>query len=341
MSVTIKDVAKKANVSTATVSLVINNNRRISPSTRAKVLDAIKALNYHPSRSARGLVSNRTGNVGFILREDHFSKSEPFYTKVFLGTEFEAREHEYYVLLTTVPADFKKGDLLPRFVLERNVDAIIIAGKVPQELVTQLGEYPFPLIFVDYYPPGGNYPMVLIDNLEGGMAATRHLLDYGHRAIGFIGGDADHPSIADRLRGYKIALEKYGLPAEPQRIDITAPATDIPAGYAAATRLLQRAPEITAIFACNDAMAIGAMQYLKEQKKRVPDDISIVGFDDVDMCPLLDPPLTTVRVSKEELGIHSLRLCTEAIKSKSLKAHKVLIPVEVVVRESTRPVNQN
>ncbi len=123
---TIKDVAKAANVSIATVSLVLHNNERISRETKKRVLKSIKQLNYHPFRSARGLVSRKTGNIGFILTEEHFLRTEPFYTKIFLGTEFEARTNDYYVLLATVNSSFSKGDTLPRFILERNFDRIEI-----------------------------------------------------------------------------------------------------------------------------------------------------------------------------------------------------------------------
>ena len=157
---TIKDVAKTANVSTATVSLVINNHKRISPETRIKVNKAIQELNYHPFRSARGLVSQKTGNIGFILTEDHFLRSEPFYTRIFLGTEFAARENEFYILLTTIPSNFKAGVRLPRFVLERNVDGIIIAGKVPDYLIKSLEKYNLPLVFIDYYPENNKYSNV-------------------------------------------------------------------------------------------------------------------------------------------------------------------------------------
>jgi len=214
MAVTIKDVAKKANVSPATVSLVIHKHQRISSQTRSRVLKAIKELNYHPSRSARGLVSRQSGNIGFILRDDHFSRIEPFYTKIFLGTEFQARGDEYYILLTTVPADFKKGDQLPRFVLERNIEGVILAGKIPLTLIEALINSGIPLVFVDYYPPNGNYPVVMIDNIAGGIQATTHLIQCGHRRIAFIAGDIEHPSINERFQGYKMALEKARIDFE-------------------------------------------------------------------------------------------------------------------------------
>ncbi|MEE9574398.1 MAG: LacI family DNA-binding transcriptional regulator [Candidatus Neomarinimicrobiota bacterium] len=126
MRPTIKDVAKAANVSIATVSFVLHNNERISSETKRRVLKSIKQLNYHPSRSARGLVSRKTGNIGFILTEEHFLRTEPFYTKIFLGTEFEARTKDYYVLFATVNSSFSNVDTLPRFILERNFDGIEI-----------------------------------------------------------------------------------------------------------------------------------------------------------------------------------------------------------------------
>ncbi len=126
MSPTIKDVAKAANVSISAVSLVLHNNERISSETKRRVLKSIKQLNYHPSRSARGLVSRKTGNIGFILTEEHFLRTEPFYTKIFLGTEFEARTKDYYVLLATVNSSFSNVDTLPRFILERNFNGIEI-----------------------------------------------------------------------------------------------------------------------------------------------------------------------------------------------------------------------
>ncbi|RMH76216.1 MAG: LacI family transcriptional regulator [Calditrichaeota bacterium] len=338
MAVTIKDVAKRANVSPATVSLVIHNNKRISPETRARVLRAIKELNYHPSRSARGLVSRQTGNIGFILRDDHFTKSEPFYTKVFLGTEFQAREDEYYILLTTVHSDFRESDPLPRFVLERNVEGIILAGKIPGSLITGLETYKLPMVFVDYVPPEGNYPMVLIDNISGGREATRHLIDLGHRRIAFIGGDFEHPSIRERFQGYRMALEDAGIPIDPALIVTDEPNTDRACGYQAAEKLFRQTDAVSAVFACNDAMAIGLLRYCRTHGISVPDQLSLVGFDDVESDLLVDPPLSTMRVPKEELGIQAMRLMVEMLKSQTIKPKKVLVPVELVVRGSSQPV---
>lgn len=335
MTPTIKDVAKRANVSIATVSLVIHNHERISPETRLRVNKAIKDLNYHPSRSARGLASKKTGNIGFIVTEDHFLRSEPFYTRIFLGTEFEARQNEYYILLTTIPADFKKGDKLPRCVLERNVDGVIIAGKVPQDIITELEGYEVPLAFVDYYPPAENFPVVLIDNFSGGLQATQHLINLGHKNIAFIGGDIHHPSIRDRFQGYKVALENAEIEFDSNKcvVDEDYPAREN--GYNAAKRLAEKSKDITAVFTCNDAMAIGVMQYFKETGYKIPDDISLIGFDDVEADLALDPPLCTISVPKIEMGVEVMRLMNDILKDKNRSPKKVLVPVEIVKRGST------
>lgn len=340
MTPTIKDVAKRARVSIATVSLVMHNHKKISDETRVRVNKAIKDLNYHPFRSARGLVSRKTGNLAFIVTEDHFLRSEPFYTYIFLGAEFEARQNEYYILLTSIRSDFKAGDRLPRCVLERNVDGVIIAGKVPEDIIACLEKYELPMAFVDYYPPAENYPVVLIDNFSGGMQAVQHLTSLGHRHIGFIGGDIQHPSIRDRFQGYKVALESANINYNSKMsvIDEAYPAREN--GYNAAKKLMKENKGITAIFSCNDAMAIGVMQYLKESGFRIPEDISVIGFDDVEAGLTLDPPLSTIKVPKTELGGEVMRLMADILNNKVKSSKKVLVPVELIQRKSTGTVRK-
>ncbi len=336
MKTTIKDLAKHAGVSIATVSLVINKNSRISSETRKKVLRSIKVLNYYPSRSARDLVSKKTGNIGFLLTDDHFLRTEPFYTKIFLGTEFEARDGEYYVLLSTVNSKYQSEDPLPRFVLEKSVDGIIIAGKVPQNLIDRIHDLEIPIVFVDYETNINSHSHVLIDNVQGGIIATNHLLELGHKNIGFIGGDINHPSIKDRFFGYKQALEKANLKVNYSRIVKNTLYPNRQNGYNSAKKLFGNNQDISAVFACNDAMAFGVMHYLKDNGIKIPDEISMIGFDDVDVDLLLKPPLTTVRVQKLELGIEAFRLIVDRLKNKNHFAKKILVPVDLIVRESTK-----
>lgn len=340
MNATIKDVAKKAGVSTATVSLVINNHTRISTETRKKVQKAIKSLNYFPSRSARDLVSKKTGNIGFILTDDHFLRTEPFYTRIFLGTEFEARDGEYYVLLTTVKSDYRPEDPLPRFVLEKSVDGVIIAGKVPQNLIERILELKIPIVFVDYTTDNNCCPLVLIDNVQGGILATNHLIDLGHKNIAFMGADISHPSLYERLNGYKQALERSSLVVDNNLISTESKYPDRQNGYDTAKKLFELNKNISAIFACNDAMAIGAMHYFKENGISIPGDVSIIGFDDVEADLLLDPPLTTIRVPKIELGAEALRVMINLLNNNESK-NKILVPIELIVRNSTMQISNN
>ena len=338
MKITIRDVAQKAGVSTATVSLVLHNKRRISEETRRRVLKAVQELNYHPSQMARGLVMKQTGNIGFVLTEDHFLRTEPFYTKIFLGTEFETHDSNYFILLSTIPTRFSDDEPLPRFVTQQNVDGVIIAGKVPLKFIEKIDKYNLPLIFVDYYPPKGDYSAVLIDNIQGGMMATKHLIDLGHKKIAFIGGDIEHPSVNERLIGYKMALEKSGLEYDANLVITGESSPTRENGYNAVCSLMKRGVRFSALFACNDAMAIGAMECLKKQGFKIPENVSVVGFDDIESDIFQEPPLTTVAVPKFDMGIEAMRLMRDILNKKVRTNKKVLVPVELVVRKSTAKI---
>lgn len=335
MKSTIKDVAKKAGVSIATVSFVINDSKHISDETKNRVLKAINTLKYHPSKSASSLVTGKTGNIGFILTDDHFLRTEPFYTRIFLGTEFEARNEGYYILLTSIKPDFSNKDELPRFILNKSVDGIIIAGKIPLNLIERLEAYKLPTIFIDYIPPNNSYPLVLIDNIQGAVSATNHLIALGHKNIAFIGADMEHPSLADRLNGYKQALGNANISIKNNLIVTDAKYPDRQNGFNSAKKIFSKNTKVTAVFAGNDAMAIGVLHYLKDNGYKVPEEVSLIGFDDVEADLMLSPPLTTIRVPKVDLGIEALKLLVNTLKNKKTISKKILVPVELIVREST------
>src|SRR4030065_914247 len=335
MKPTIKDIAKKAGVSIATVSFVINKTKPISKETKNRVERTIKSLNYYPSKSARSLVTGNTGNIGFILTDDHFLRTEPFYTRIFLGTEFEARSEGYYILLTSIRSDFNKEDILPRFILNKSVDGIIIAGKIPHNLLERLSSYKLPTVFVDYIPPTNSYPLVLIDNIQGGLLATNHLINLGHKNIAFISSDISHPSFSDRLNGYRQALESAKIPIKNNLIITNSNYQGRQAGFILANKIFTGNKEVTAVFAGNDAMAIGVMHYLNKKGYKVPEDVSVIGFDDIEADLLLDPSLSTIRVPKIELGVEALKLLVNTLKNKKSLPKKILVPVELMIREST------
>lgn len=341
MKTTIKEVAEAAKVSIATVSLALNNNKRISRETQSKILRVAKKLNYYPSRQARALVTNTTGNIGFVLTENHFLKTEPFYTKIFLGTTFEAQKQDYYIFLHIIAPNFSSEDQLPRFVLERNIDGIILAGKVPDLFLKLLKKHKVPTIFVDYILGEGEYPSVIIDNVQGGLLATEHLIQLGHTNIAFIGGEIEHPSIAGRLSGYKSAFEKNNLHLNKKLILADHSDTNKANGYKAGVRLFALKQKFSAVFCSNDTMALGFIDYLREKNSSLLNRISIIGFDDIESDIMSSPSLSTIRVNKIELGVETVKLLVDAIKEVKYTNKKIVLPVELIKRESTRAIVNN
>lgn len=333
---TIRDVAKTAGISLSTVSLVINQSGYVSDEMRSKVLQVVEELGYTPSRAARGLATKTSGNIGFILSEDHFSQAEPFYTKIFLGTEFEARYHNYYILLTTVGKLFKGRESAPRFLLERNVDGVIIAGKVNPKLVDYIDHLGIPVVLVDYTLKKRTYSSVQIDNRKGARLAVQHLVDLGHRAIGFVGGDIAHPSLAERFLSYKETITENGITPTPDFINTREEDSGIKNGFEAMRNMLSHSSRPTAIFAANDAMAIGGMQYVKQSGFKIPDDIAFIGFDDIEASSHVEPRLATIRVHKEEMGALAVRKIVDTVKTKSQTIVNTYVPVELIIRESTQ-----
>ena len=331
----IKDVARQAGCSVSTVSLVVNGHGNVSDETRTRVMKVVHDLGYYATRAARGLASRTSGNIGFILREDHFSQVEPFYTRVFLGAEFAARDHHFYVLLATVSQRFSEKKDLPRFLLERNVDGIIIAGKVSQRFIDEAETFGIPIVFVDFEVRKKRHASILIDNRSGARAAVEHLLSCGHKDIAFIGGDITHPSLADRLQGYKETLAEHGVAVQDRLIDTRETDTRIPNGAHAMARLLQLRPRPTAVFAANDAMAIGCIQQIREHGLSIPGEVAVVGFDDVEMSSLMLPRLTTLRVFKEELGSQAVNTLVEMIHHGENVVVTKHLPVELIVRDSS------
>ncbi|MBL7074806.1 LacI family DNA-binding transcriptional regulator [candidate division KSB1 bacterium] len=336
MTVTIKDVARRAGVAQSTVSLVLNQKENIHEQTRLKILKAIKELNYHPRRSARGLATRKSNNIGFILNTQFFTQTEPFYTKVFLGASFEAIKHGYYVLLASVDDNFDPKKSLPNFLLERHVDGVVLAGRVPDSIITYIRQQDIPIVLVDYRVDHFATHAVLIDNLNGAYEAVSHLINQGHRRIAFVGGSCHHPSIQERYDGYKKAIGVLGSHNElnDKLVDLREEESSPQIGFDSTKKLLSLKPRPTAFFTVNDAVAIGCIKALRQSSLRVPEDVAVIGFDDVEWGLHMDPPLSTVRVFKEELGATAARKIIHIIQNKTTVIEKTIIGTELVIRES-------
>ncbi len=338
---TITDVAAEAGVSISTVSLVMNEKGPVADETRRRVRTAATRLGYTPSRGARGLAAGRTGNFGFVLREDHFRRSEPFYTRIFLGAEFEARKQAVYVLLATVPEPYDPSADAPRFLLEHSVDGVLVAGRVDDGFLRSLAASRIPFVLADYAWDGA--PAVSIDNEGGAAAVAGHLLTRDHVRAAFLGADPGHPSMDGRRDGFLRTMAGAGRPVEDRLVVVGADDPSRATGVNLAGRLLDlpEAERPTAVFCANDALALGLMDGARERGLRVPDDIAVAGFDDVEGASLSTPALTTVRVFKEQIGEVALRLLTDRVGEGGGTAHFERAPAvtristELVIRAST------
>jgi LacI family transcriptional regulator len=338
---TIKDVAEEAGVSISTVSLALNDKGYVSPDTRARIQGAAKHLGYVARPAARQLAKQETGNIGFVLRADHFARSEPFYTHVFLGTEFEADRHDLYVLLATIPEDYTPGEQTPRFLRQRNVDGVLVAGKVDLAFLEEVEAANLPMVLIDF--ENHHHPSVAIDNQSGARSAVQHLLDLEHENIAFVGADMQHPGLLARLDGYRLALSAAGLPINPTLIITkTNGNPDRETGKMLGERLIAMDPRPTAVFCVNDALALGILDVALMNDIAVPESLSIVGFDDVTGARIAAPALTTVRVFKEQLGELALRYLTELMGGSvdtsdrfRRGSHNIKVPTELVVRDSS------
>jgi len=211
-----------------------------------------------------------------------------------------------------------------------------MAGRIPEKLIEYVQEMGLPVTLVDFYLRRFKTGAVLIDNIEGSYQAVVHLIQLGHQKIGFVGGDLQHPSIADRLEGFRKALNDHKLPMLDQFVVTRNKNTSIPAGYQAMDQILKLPEWPTAIFACNDAMAIGCIRRLKEAHIKIPDQIAIIGFDNIEADLEIEPHLSSMHVKKEELGAFAVRQMVRMLKNGEQVAEKILVPVDLVIRESTQ-----
>jgi len=306
--------------------------------TRRKVQKIIDEYNYRPSGAARQLASNQTGNIGFIISDVHLSRSEAFYSRVLLGSELEARNYDMNIILSTVAQDYK----LPRFLKEKNVDGIIIAGSVSDELIQYLKEDGCPVVLIDFDVDIESIDKVAMDNRQGVQLAVKHLLDQNFRKIGFVGGSYYHPSIRERFEGYQIALDRsgYGEIAHDNKYHyLNDDETSVDIGAIGTAKVLKAVPDLEAIICVNDTTALGCIKYLLKCDIKIPSQISVVGFDDVNFAAVAHPPLTSVHVPKVEMGMAGVRLLKERIDNPDRAFQKRTLPVELIIRESS--INNN
>ncbi len=333
-SITIKDIAKLAKVSQSTVSKALNDRPDVGLKTKKSILKIVEQYNFIPNAYGKALKTRFTENIGVIFRrDDNPLSSNPFYSRVLEGIEAELAFNDYNLVLHLVPEH--KIPVLPKMVRQKQVDAVVLVGIKHEAFVRQLQQANLPVILVDPKTDIPDCPQVLIDNENGAFLATQHLIQCGHKRIGFISGELSRLSFKQRLDGYIKALRYYNIPVEEELIKTGG----VEAGYDLTKSLLMLSHRPTAIFAANDINAIYGYKAINEFNLRIPDDISVVGFDDIHLSKMATPPLTTVRVYKEELGSVAVRHLRQMIYEGSKGYLTTIIPVKLIKRSSVKNIS--
>ena len=333
--VTSFDVAEKSGVSRTTVSFVLNDvpGISISEATRQRVQQAAKELNYHPDSTGKKLASGKSNTLGLVLRQSHEQVfADALLPQVLMGIEQAATEQGFQVLLK--PLEPQDGDGYMRLVHENHVDGIILSGPRQEEAeIIRLHHEGLPVMLMGQLP-GSGLPFVDIDAVNGSTQAVNHLIEHNHRRIGLITNAAqEYTSAQQRRQGYLNALKAAGI--EPEA-DLMQAGNYTPAsGFKAMQKLLDVFPRPTAIFVASDVVSLGAIRAIKQAGLRIPQDIAVVGFDDIPMADYFDPPLTTVRIPSYGLGWASGERLVRLVQGEVLDQDGMLLESELVIRSSS------
>jgi LacI family transcriptional regulator len=337
-SVTLRDVAKLANVSLGTASQALNNRPHVAPGTRARVIDAARILGYPVKETA--INSTELKVIGLLTKHDFDLPVEinPFYSHIQAGVESECRRRQISLMYANVEVDSSNHPVAwPPMISEERIDGLILAGTFIEDTIGLFQQrIDIPIVLVDSYAPRLPFDSVVIDNTPAAITAVEYLIAQGHRKIALIGwNEQSPPSVQERKVGYCRALETPGIRdviIEPSTIKVREE------GYKALRRLLDRRPDVTAIFACNDLVALGVLSAAREMGLDVPGDLSVMGFDNIDLAGEITPALTTIHVHKTWLGAVSVRQLVERASVPEQPKVTITVSTELIVRESVRPL---
>ena len=328
-SPTSRDVAERAGVSIATVSRVLNASPHVRPGVRRQVLRVVKQLNYQPNRTAQRLRAKQSKVIGLIISDIQ----NPFFTSVVRGIEDVAYAHGYSLVLCNSDEDTEKEKLYIAVMRAEAVAGVILTSTTESNPhVADLLAHHIPVIAMDRRIKNHKLDSVCVSNAQGAFAAVSHLIELGHRRIGFIGMPLTRTPGKERLAGYENALREYGLPRSRQLICLANAKQQ--GGHNAALELLKRQPNLTALFAANNLMTLGALDALCERALKIPDDISVVGFDDMPWAALLHPSLTAVAQPTYELGQKAAELLLARLQNPDKPTANVQLATTLIVRGS-------
>ncbi|OOF65457.1 substrate-binding domain-containing protein [Rodentibacter sp. Ppn85] len=330
---TMKDIARLAKVSTSTVSHVINGSRFVSDEIREKVMSVVAELNYTPSAVARSLKVRETKTIGLLVT----ATNNPFFAEVMAGVEQYCQQHQYNLIIATTGGDAGRLQQNLRTLLHKQVDGLLLmCGDSRFNADTEL-TVSVPLVVMDWWFTELNADKILENSELGGYLATKTLIDAGHQQIAIITGNLKKSVAQNRLKGYQKALMESKIPLNSHWIMESH--FDFAGGAAGMQKLLATPRRPTAIFCCSDAIAVGAYQVLQQQGLQIPEDISVIGYDDIELSGYLSPPLSTISQPKAELGKLAVELLLQRIKNPNEPYQTLTLSPTLKLRESIKNIN--
>ncbi len=339
--ITIRDVAKHAGVSVASVSYALNGIDKLTPETKARINQAILELDYKPSLTARCLSNGDSKLIGVALPITETGDipgmllNNPFFGEFISGVEYVTRKEGYDIVISGVESNKQYKDWIQR----RRLDGIIMLGVYPRSVFEEIKDLGVPITLTDAYEDyAKGFHRVMLDDQKGGYLATKYLIDMGHKKIAFVSGSIKNsPLNNQRYLGYLKALREAELEAKKEYY-IEAPVS-YEGGYKAGVNLIESQMDITAIFAVADIMAVGLMKAFRENNKSVPEDYSVIGFDDIKFSSYVMPGLTTIKQDIAKKGMVSAEMVLEALKNKSMESKTIILEQELIIRDSVKKVH--
>jgi len=331
MSVTIKDVAKKAGVGLGTVSRVLNNHPSVSEETRKKVLDAIKELDYNPNAIARSLKVKYTKSIGVMIPDI----SSAFYPDIVRGIEDIANEYKYNIILLNTDLKREKEKEALIMLKEKKVDGILfISNTISEKLKRDFKKINIPIVLIATKDDESEFYSVTIDNERAAYEATKYLIKLGHKRIAMLAGKKEDPNAGiPRINGYKRALEESGLKLDENIIFYGD--YKFKSGYQNMLKIIKLKDKPTAIFSASDTMAVGAASCAMQHGFKVPDDFSIIGFDGVELAEYFYPPITTVKQPRYEMGAKGMEMLIKILQGEDVE-REVQLDFELIERSSCK-----
>ncbi|HHF3839199.1 TPA: substrate-binding domain-containing protein [Haemophilus influenzae] len=325
---TMKDIARLAQVSTSTVSHVINGSRFVSDEIREKVMRIVAELNYTPSAVARSLKVRETKTIGLLVT----ATNNPFFAEVMAGVEQYCQKNQYNLIIATTGGDAKRLQQNLQTLMHKQVDGLLLmCGDSRFQADIELA-ISLPLVVMDWWFTELNADKILENSALGGYLATKALIDAGHRKIGIITGNLKKSVAQNRLQGYKNALSEAKIALNPHWI--VESHFDFEGGVLGIQSLLTQSSRPTAVFCCSDTIAVGAYQAIQQQGLRIPQDLSIMGYDDIELARYLSPPLSTICQPKAELGKLAVEALLQRIKNPNENYRTLVLEPTCILRGS-------